>query len=314
MAIVTCKIAERSLNLVSRPQSGGSLRVIYKLETDAVQGPIDTYTQGQAVTDPNDPLPARWQQYDELGESDTALYCSTISLRRVSTTANKKWTVTCDYATLAPGQLSGDGDTNPFARPVHYWLEEEYQTVPIEQGKNLQVQGLWQNGQQRDIGQLGPIENGANQPFDETLTKDRSYSILCAQKNFASLDSIRQIKAVYEDTMNSDEFYGVPPRHAEFRSITTSRPIEEDGTVYWSATIRIALNENETWDRYVVNRGKKYWDNVAAKLEDFEQSEPQNLTTDGLPVAQGKMGNLLGYEVHSRVVPYIGLGILIGVA
>jgi hypothetical protein len=312
MAVTKCYPAERkgTVSLKGLRQVA-TAKVKWLIETDVMQGWIDTFTQAKAVTAPMIALPQIGQSYNLLGESDQYLFCNRLDFENPSPEKRKAWVCSVTYEAQAPGTKFADFNSDPLQRPIKYWWETEHYLEPVERAVLMQDIPTFGGGGVRIAkGTVMPIQTGAGQDYDETVMKERTRLILVARKNTTDLAGTGQLVIDFDDSTNSEVFFGVGAGQAEFRDISFSDEMTENGVTYWQATFRVALS-SQTVYREIVNRGWKYYTALGALTQDTDPvpAEPHLLTAGGQKLGDGLFGNTISYNVKSKSLDYSDLGI-----
>lgn len=307
--MATCKLARGSRSATLSIPGQNTYQVEYLAEVDSIDwGAKKVVETCQLLGPPNNALPLVHSTYDIDGDTaDQGAFCLSFSLTRRSA-SQTTWDIIANYGPLPPGRQVGDTNVNPIVRPIKYWLEFETVTEQVSKAYNMTALPG------RAVDTLGPVVNACGREFDEALFEDRSHAILVAQKNYATLEEIYNINATFDFTLNNDTFFGRPKAHAQFRGIESSLIQNENGSTYYTGTIRVLLSRKPLY-RSIVNQGWSYFasggDTELTEAKDINNdrvSEPVLLTTTGGKLADGALGNLIDYRTR-EFVNYSGLGI-----
>lgn len=307
--MATCNLARGSRSATLSIPGQNTYVVEYKAEVDSKEwGAKKVVETCQLLTAPNDPLPLIHSTYDVGdGYEDEGAFCLSLSLSR-ETGNQTVWNIVANYGPLPPGRQVGDEVSNPILRPIKYWLEFETITEQVTEAWNVTALP------NRLADTLGPVVNAAGREFDETLFQEVSQVVLVAQQNYATLQDIYDINATFDRTLNNDTFFGRPKGHAAFRGIECGLIQSENGTTYYTGTIRVLLSRTPL-TRKVVNQGWSYFE-AAGDTELIEAvdkngervSEPVLLATNGTKLPDNQVGNMIEYRTKPYV-NYSGLGI-----
>lgn len=287
---------------------------MYLIETDDEwMGPAQIWDAGQALsrTTTQAPLPALQTTYKEydgatLTTTDTGIYMMKMTIRQDSGSA-KRWIATANYRPLRSGEDANGEVATPLDLPIKYWLEFASSSEVVREAVNVETLGP--NNERGS--ELGPIQNGALQDYDEPLERLRHRTYLVADRPVANLTALLAINEQYDGTENSDNFYGYPPGHARFAGVSSSQELELNGIKYYLATIRVEMSR-ERFEHKIVNRGYKYYktvfDALQGELTDTTGSEPELIDQRGVLIPKGEKGDTITYR-DLTPKPYAGLGI-----
>lgn len=296
--MATCELARDARNATLSIPGRNVYSVEYLINADSsTWGAKRVVETCQTLTAPNDALPLIYSYYDIEGTSytDYAAFCLSISVRR-NPAKLTQWHATANFGPLPPGRLAGDAITNPLLRPTKYSLEYVAQTEPVTEAYNETALP------HRSIGTLGPIESAAAEQFDEALYETFYRPVLIMRKNYGSLDDVHSLVRTYDNTLNSNSFFGYPRGCAKFEGVYLSDVMNENQITFWEATVRVALSR-EPFYRSVVNQGFRYLDGngnsvKATDADGNELSAPINLDLDGSKTPSGQLGTMIDYRTR----------------
>lgn len=290
MSVIRCALAEEPPRLSEDKRFRSTIPVMWNVETDdPTDGPI-AVKAGAEVTSP-DPLPPLWTTYSYHGESDTSIFLKRREVQpRHGAQGRTMWRVIGHYEPLEPQEQPDDSNPDPFLRPVKYRLEHVTYTEVVDVDKDDK-----------------PIVNSAGQEFDEPLEQEKSRMVLVADQIVPDLQTIINHNLTWAGKVNSTPYRGGGPRMWFVHTIGSSDLLSESGVDYYVATWRLELNF-DTWDRKVLNRGFKHYDNAADKKlviakdkDGLPVNEPILLATDGTRLGDGIDGNFLSFRVKDEV-------------
>lgn len=296
MTVIRCRRASLpTLNLDKRAR--GTYEAVWHVQTDdPMDGPVTVLTEAQALAS-SERVPALWSTYAFHDEQDIASFLRSFRVEPREDPHNSKtlWRVIAHYEPLEPQEQEGDGDTDPLQRPVRYRLEHTSYTRVVEQDNEGNA-----------------IVNACEQEFDEPIEDEQSRIILVAEKNFASLQEIINLNLTYAGKVNNDSYRGAGERMWYCHTIGCSDLQTEGNVSFYTATFRLELNF-ETWDRKVLNRGFKHYDDSnklvqATDTAGIPCNEPILLDEDGTRLADGATGNFITFKVKKEVA-FSGLGV-----
>ena len=193
----------------------------------------------------NDPrLPQKWSSYFWQGESDPGALCWDLSPRQDP--GNQLiWEVTCQFSNDMKGGEGGplggypdrDVDNPLLVPPVVSWGSWS-EMRPVEYDKN----GV-------------RILNACGQPFDPPIMRRYTGHAVTVVRNEAAFPVA--ISQQYEDTVNSDVFYGWPPETARLEEVTASSAYDH-GQFYWRVRYVIHFKWPD-WRARVADAGARHF-------------------------------------------------------
>ena len=225
----------------------------------------DVLSQGPLVGP--DPIPGIYYGHP----SDIFAYAKDATATRDSNDP-KKWSVSVNYDNKAPDPRQND--PNPLARPTKYKIEWANFTKIVT--KDI-------NGNE--------ILNAAGEEFDPPIEIDDSRPVLVATKNVSSLTTVINLARQYKNAINTNTFYGAPPRHANVQAITAGDEQRENNVYFYVVTIRVEISET-TWEKEILNQGFRHFDNAVPK------NNPGGGAQKILVAARGEDNNLLNAPVN----------------
>lgn len=190
------------------------------------------------------------------------------------------WEVECEFSSETTSVDIGSSDAeNPFTAPVLVNYDMAQFTKVAEKGRFIpyNAKGVlfpYEKGEDD-----APILNSAFQKFDPPPEMDDSRPVLSLTKNFSSFDFYSL--AQYRDAINSDEFYGCPPRTLKIAKINANRETTIAAGVpitYFRVSVEFHFNPDD-WSLKLLDQG----------LMEFNDAEDGvvNITDDnGEPIAQ----------------------------
>lgn len=282
-------------------------------------------------------IPGKGDNYSYDGTTDLDSYLQEIEWFRPSPVdKERRWHVVCRYAP-AEGIDSGTIlEPDPLLWPVEFWVDWVEEQVVLEEASNVEEMLFIFRGPFS----LGPVVNACGQEFTEPLMKTIYYPVLNAQKAYETLDEIVALNLAYQDTTNSDTFFGAEPRKAKYLTTESGRIQQVNGTSFYMGITRIWFKDS-TWDRKVLNNGWnhfKYDPNnpttilyhpdsadpllfknlvsdqsaeeaqISTDVDTIASSEPLNLTLDGTLLPKDEPGVYITYRDLEEVA-YSGIGI-----
>lgn len=284
-----------------------------------------------------DPLPLLGDNYVFSDGSGTVVDLDAFAVgfkwrRPYPKTNKKRWHITVEFG-APPDDAANVGQPDPLLWATNYWVEWTEEQVLIEQARI--VESLDHVG--RAAGTLGPIINSAGEQTIDPQVKTIYYPVLCCERPYEDLTDIIALNNAYQDTTNSNTFFGAPPRTAKYLLTESGRLQRGGGISYYLGITRVWFRA-PTWDKRVLNNGmmhlKKqggnyiqdpatgapqlfrhvireltYDQNGQAIQGEFVPSpEPANLALDGQVLAKNQAAISLTYR-HLNEVNYAGIGI-----
>lgn len=208
-------------------------------------GPLSAEVQALSATP--DPLPTAYEPYSQGNDAAAGLRMMNRQLS-APTLVNAGLHYYCTSTFRSPGAFEeGDTEENPLLRPVKYWLEWAHDVQEVYHDRDGTT-----------------ILNFAKRPYPEEITLPVHTPILCARLNIATVWEGLTLAQTYVDAVNSDTWYGAPPRYAKCESITTGQPLQENDYTYYECVIRVHFLYR-TWDIRKIEEG---WEFLQTVLDD----------------------------------------------
>jgi hypothetical protein len=195
-------------------------------------------------------IPQRYSIYATSSSQDIFARCTEVSAKQVSGSF-LHWHIDVTYSTKHGDKEKEEKEQdNPLlALPDVSWAFETIQSpiwfFPDQVNLNSTSAGHKASG---------PISTTAGEVFDPPPMFDESRPVVTIRRNEASFNPLLALE--YQNSVNSDVFFGCKPRTAKLRSITADQHSEK-GYFYWQVTYVIAFRR-ETWDLRSINYGSYY--------------------------------------------------------
>lgn len=285
----------------------------YRVVTDTRNQPAPSVYYGAQSALP-DPLPAYYSTYLLGGFADVNVFAKGAKIKRIKSDGSlgTRWEIDITWSPQEPNDREQTHDDNPLTEPVRRWIEFEDIQEPIEKARNIEAL----TGLGRAAETEGPIQDAAGGEPSSPLMRTRRVPVLCARKNYATLDEIIAIEATYGNTVSNATYKGAAARHAAYRSIECSQPQIGGGIEYYTGVIRIAFKNSE-WYFPMVNRGFAYFNDagelVEATVKDKDgnkvpSAQPVLLQLDGKRLPDGEIGTVINWLTESEA-NYSTLGV-----
>lgn len=201
-------------------------------------------------------LPQRFDYYETPSSTDVDALLMDITISQYDG-SKTLWRVTCNYTTESVDPT--EQVDNPLDEPPDISFSFETMQVPALVARdpaNPTAGADW-------------IRTAAKEPYNPPPTVDQSRLVCTISRNEPYYDVT--VASQYIDAVNSDYFFGLPPRTAKIRSLDASFE-SKSGINYWRITYVIAFNEL-TWDLQLLNYGSVYLDSGG--------NQTRFVTTDG---------------------------------
>jgi hypothetical protein len=271
-----------------------------------VSSPLDgPYTVANATG-----IPAFGDTYASGNDSDDMAYLRTKTPELVDPMA-LVWEVRCEYDTLnhmAGLPLNSSGwqawIENPLARPV----TRVHGQIKVQEAMLFEPPTLNPNG---TITKGAKILNSAGQAYDPPAMRQRTINVVTFYKNSATFNEASI--SYYQDTINSDDFFGVPPTCALMNSVTPEKMFES-GVDYVRSAWEVHF-DFYGWDANILDQGLGTLD--VTKNAPVLAKDP-NGSAYTFPVLLNGQGQILNpntgdpvYRTHKRYkrVPFLDIGI-----
>ena len=256
----------------------------YRLKTNALQSPIETWVQGLTAS-PN-PLP----DINDAFPGSARAFCKSVAIDHEHEARPTIWLATASF-----GELGADQDNSN---------EDPYQPDnPLDRDTVWRVD--WETIQEvvSEDNQGQAIVNSAGQPFNESIYEDRRMPVLVARKNYADWAEILDIGAEYDRSINSTTFQGFEAQKVKWGGVVCSDPQWENGVKFYEAAFRFVVNSKK-WFRNILDRGIVYLD--GGELKNFRDADgqvigdPQLLDGSGGKLPQGQVGVALPFYINEE--------------
>ena len=222
-------------------------RAKYRVETSSASNGWLTVLSQSGAASP-DPVPDLWSTYSLGGESDGSVYLQDKDADLESDESRTRWIVNVVWRAPEPGSdPTQDNQNNPLNRATRYHLEWANYSKVVEAD----------NGIAHVDGNPREPANVVGDGFDPPLEHDDARPVLVAVRNEWPLASIIATALDYKNAVNTDTFYGAPPRQAKMESIVSSELMIENGVSFYSVVYRIQFNDLK-WDFEPVNKGFRH--------------------------------------------------------
>ena len=194
-------------------------------------------------------IPRKWEVYYWSGEVDAGALCWDVS-PRPDPDNQLIWEVTCQYSTDMRGGEGGPLAGDP-ARDVDNPLLIPPE-VTWDSWSEMKVVHKDRNGVS--------ILNSAGLPFDPPLQRRYTGHQVTVVRNEAAFPTL--LAQQYEDTVNSDAFYGWAPEQARLESLTANSQYTHN-LPYW--TVRYVIQfKTPDWSERIPDAGARYFKRDAA--------------------------------------------------
>lgn len=312
MAVINCDITRDGVRIEEGKRWAQIYKATYQIETDTEMGPIAVQVAARGAVTPR-PVPEKGDSYSVASETDLASFALDFNWRR-DPKSNKRWFCDVIWRPLDPkDSIDNLIEPIPVNRDPVLWWEFEDTTEVVRKAKNITAMSHIS----RAAGTLGEIVNAAGVPYDTLPERPKSRPVLVLQRNYSTLDKIREVHDTYIHKLNAATYRGGAAKTWFVRSITSSPPTTENGYTYYQGQIRLAYDPN-TWKFTLVNQGLSWldgtwtpgspgsWSPNPPKLKKTDANaaritEPQLLTATGQLVNGGAVGNDVEYEYADTV-------------
>lgn len=335
---VECKrlpTAERGSSNQNQQRNYTKVFRIKQTDTGSRAGVKSLITAAQAVMS-GDPIPVYGDEYTDAGDTDEDSYAMDFGWEWPHPADKPKvLDVTVGFQPLQGGNTHGRLiEPDPLSWPIEYWIEWTEEQVVLQEATN--VEELTSIG--RSALTLGKVVNACGVEFSEPLMRTVYYPVIHAQKAYESLADITALDLAFQNTTNSDTFFGAALRKAKYLGTESGKVQKINGTSLYMGITRVWIKD-ATWDRKVLNNGWNHFQLNAAKsailndvdgkpglfpnrvqddADTFESdsstepsvasTEPLNLGLTGLLLAPGTDPTYVTYRDLNEVA-YSGLGI-----
>lgn len=220
----------------------------YRVKTSSSSNGWLTVLSQSGAAGLEDPVPNLWSTYALKGEVDGNVFLQDKAGILENPGSETTWVVDVVWRQPEPGSdPAQDSQPNPLNRAVRYHIEWANYSKVVDKD---------------NIGNA--VTNAAGQEFDPPLEQDDARPVLVAVRNEWPLGSIIGRSLDYKNAVNTDTFYGAPPRQAKMESILSSELMIENGVSFYSVVYRIQFNDIQ-WDIEPVNQGFMYYENATDK-------------------------------------------------
>lgn len=187
-------------------------------------------------------IPRRGDVYQLDGEVDFSATAKEIEPQQ-DTDNPRKWEVRVEYGPLTSEAGGGTTETNPLLRPADIsWGFTPYTRVAF-----------------RDINNKG-ILNSAGLYFDPPAEVDDSRPVLSISRNEAGFNPALAIE--YQDSINSDSFFGASARQVKLAGISSTRQFENN-VIFWRTNYEFHFRR-EGWKLALLDQGR--YDNLGVPI------------------------------------------------
>lgn len=226
-------------------------------------------------------IPYLWQPYQFGNDRNIiALARKYTTIERLAPGTNA-WKVVVEYETpkpfnssLAGGAQGGSFDVpganqNPIIEmPSIEFDVENYQTTAY---------ACFMNDVQPGLITPVPICNSAGEAYDPPPQMDASRLNMIITRNEPINTPHPKVAVYYQDTLNSDTFWGCPPGTVKVMSIKTkraSRQIANTGQIFMYLVSTYVFQFRWTWNVYLADKGGYYWSSSSTPSSSSSSSNP----------------------------------------
>jgi hypothetical protein len=252
------------------------------------------YADGPAIVTHATGLPRLYFPYVFGNEFD--FYAVLRSLKADRLNPNSLyWVVTGEYSTPEPYKRhrpsGGKQDTtgandNPLLQlpEIETEWEKFHEVVYYVYDTNIQM--------------LVTCQNSAGEVFNPPPTRDSSRLILTISRNEDLASNHPGADVIYQDTVNADVFWGLPPGTWKLQAIKARREqktLATVGTIFAYLKVTYKFEARVTWDTLILDSGTYYWTSAPGSPG---RRKVRFLTSDGHPTKGALNGT--GQALYSQ--------------